>query len=267
MFCALKAQWLSHLTLVVKTGLSNGTVFLSRPSQKLNANEKLNLDAEITIDEITNAINKFKANKCPGLDGLPIEFYSKFQNKIAEMLCVLYQECKNLGYMANSMHTGIISQLYKGKGEKSERSNWRPLTMLNVDYKILAKILTERLKNVMGKLVHPDQTCGVSGRDIRDGIMQMYNIFENNFAKKENFIFASVDHFSAFDTIEWDFMIKCLRYYKFGFGFINWIKTIYNPCHVLSRINVNGYLSQNIRIKRGGKARMPSITLALHFVY
>jgi len=78
--------------------------------------------------------------------------------------------------LSPTMYHGIISQVYKGEKDKSLLSNWRPLTMLNVDYKILTKILTLRLKKFMSKLVHPNQTCSVPGRDIRDGISLIYNV-------------------------------------------------------------------------------------------
>ncbi|CDQ99049.1 unnamed protein product, partial [Oncorhynchus mykiss] len=64
------------------------------------------------------------------------------------------------------MVVGVLSLLYK-KGEVTDLSNWRPLTMLCVDYKLLAKVLADRLRTALPYVVHEDQTCGVEGRSIR----------------------------------------------------------------------------------------------------
>ncbi len=121
------------------------------------------------------------------------------------------------------MYYGIISQLYKGKGDRLERANWHPLTMLNVDYKILAKVLTTRISAVMDTLVHSDQTCAVPGRDIRDGVLHLYNLVETAICKHKSAILLSIDHMAAFDIIEWDFIKLALQSYGLGpTKFIHW---------------------------------------------
>ncbi len=65
--------------------------------------------------------------------------------------------------MPLTMRTGLVTLLHK-KGHKEELANWRPITLLTTDYKVLAKVITERLKKVIGIVVQPDQTCGVPGR-------------------------------------------------------------------------------------------------------
>ncbi|KAJ1166940.1 hypothetical protein NDU88_007333 [Pleurodeles waltl] len=85
-------------------------------------------------------------------------------------LLELYEEMEQEGVMPHTLREGTIALLYKHKGERCDLKNWRPISLLNVDYKILAKTMVYRLKGAMGEIVHPDQTCGVPGRRVADSL-------------------------------------------------------------------------------------------------
>ena len=85
-------------------------------------------------------------NKSPGEDGLTAEFYKTFQDKLIPILQEVYLNIFLSDSMPKNMKMGIINLIYKNKGNVEDLKNWRPITLLNVDYKILTKILTERLK-------------------------------------------------------------------------------------------------------------------------
>ena len=107
--------------------------------------------------EIDIVIRQLKANKAPGTDGLglPIEFYRTFWNEIKIIVYYLYQEWLQKGTMNRSAKRGIISLLEKKPGKDPLMlENWRPL---NVDYKIFAKLLGNRLQTVIPSLVHKEQ--------------------------------------------------------------------------------------------------------------
>jgi exonuclease III len=172
--------------------------FLETPGlSRLSDIQKMSLENEITVAEIEKSIFSFARRKSPGGDGLPIEFYFRFRTKLIPILHKLYICCCRRNGLNYSMNHGIISMLYKNKGDRNERKNWRPITLLNVDYKILSKILTTRLKTVIGTLVHMDQSCAVPGRDIFDGIFTIYNIVENANINNDNLILLLVDHIRA----------------------------------------------------------------------
>ena len=69
--------------------------------------------------------------------------------------------------LSASQYKGVLTLLHKG-GEREDIKNWKPLTLLNCDYKIISKLLAERLKNVLTKLIHPDQKGFVKGRNISE---------------------------------------------------------------------------------------------------
>ncbi len=201
---------------------------------------------------------KLTGSKCktPGGDGLTSEFYHCFADILIPLLLQLYRECFELGHMTDSMHSGLISLLYKGKGLRLERPNWRPLTMLNGDYKILAKVWINRLRIIMPVLIHPDQTCAVPERDIRDGLLNLYNVVEVARLENRHGLLFSVDHMAAFDVIEWEYVYKALQ--AFGLGrFVQWIKMIYCPDRVFSSVQVNGYISAPFKVTRGIRQGCP----------
>ena len=122
---------------------------------KLNYQEKISCDSDLHIFEIGKALKQMKNNASPG--GLSAAWYKMFWPKIKEMVLASYTKSLESGLMSNSQKKGIIRLLYKGKGSRNELKNWRAIALTNVDYKILAKTLANRLKNVIKSLVHEDQ--------------------------------------------------------------------------------------------------------------
>eukprot|EP00061_Rhincodon_typus_P012571 g38392.t1 len=68
------------------------------------------------------------------------------------------------GIMCESMRKGTITLIYKWKGQRAEIKNWQPISLLNVDYETLSKVIANRVRSALGSVIHPDQTCAVLGR-------------------------------------------------------------------------------------------------------
>lgn len=150
--------------------------------QTLNQKEKDILEGKISECECVEAIKYMKVNKSPGSDGIPIEFYEIFWE---DLKCLLI-ESLNAAYqnekLSPSQRRGVLTLLYK-KGEKALLKNWRPISLLNTDYKILTHILANRLKKVINKLINTDQTGYLKGRSIGYNIRLINDVidyFENN---------------------------------------------------------------------------------------
>ena len=97
-------------------------------------------EVKIFLDQIVKAINSQKNNKSPGNDALTAKFYKHFSNDIAPMLLDVYNSWNKLGIMGTSSRTGIISVTYK-KDDKKDNANYKPVSPLNLDYKIYTTIL------------------------------------------------------------------------------------------------------------------------------
>ena len=137
--------------------------------------QKEKLDSKISLGEIGVAIRAMANNKCPGTDGLPVEFYKIFYAKLKPLLVDLYEEVIEEGEFHLSARRGIISLLEKVGKDFLKLVSWRPLSLLNVDFKVFSKILDTRLKTVLDEIVHPSQTGFIPGRYMAENIMKLLN--------------------------------------------------------------------------------------------
>jgi hypothetical protein len=134
---------------------------------------KKECDGEIKKDEIERAIDQLNKRKSPGIDGLGSEFYICFKDILIEILKEVFREIFKEEEMNERMGMGLMKLIYKKKGELTDLKNYRPITMLNTDLKILAKILANRLKEVMPRIIKTNQAYAVKGRDIADITMSI----------------------------------------------------------------------------------------------
>uniref|UniRef100_A0A3Q1FHB9 Reverse transcriptase domain-containing protein n=1 Tax=Acanthochromis polyacanthus TaxID=80966 RepID=A0A3Q1FHB9_9TELE len=99
--------------------------------------------------EVEAAIGGLGRNKSPGSDGITADFYISFRDLLAPVLLSLYQSMEEQRLTPGTLMLGLVSLVYKQRGDRSCLKNYRPISLLNTDYKILAKILANRLKNVI----------------------------------------------------------------------------------------------------------------------
>jgi hypothetical protein len=111
----------------------------------------------ISEEEIDKALKSFENNKSPGSYGLSKEFYQCFWDILKSDLLEVLNSAFKAGTLADSQREAIMTLLYKS-GEKEDIKNWRPISLLKVDYKLLAKCIANRIKNVMNKIISEDQT-------------------------------------------------------------------------------------------------------------
>ena len=135
--------------------------------KKINENQINFLEQEITVSELSNAIKFMNNGSSPGLDGIPTEFYKVFWDVVKKPLFDSFIYSFNSGKLSLSQRKGVLSLLYKGNDlDKELLKNWRPISLVNSDYKILTKLLSIRIKNVIADLVHENQTGFIKNRNI-----------------------------------------------------------------------------------------------------
>ena len=104
-----------------------------------------------------NALKGFQPDKYPGDDGFTKEFYETFFELLWRNLLDSFNEAFQTGKLSIFQRRGIISLIPKDENNLMVLSNWRPITLLNVDYKILARAIAKRIQTKMPKLIHSDQ--------------------------------------------------------------------------------------------------------------
>jgi hypothetical protein len=211
-------------------------------------------DGVITEAEYSQAISQMSKNKSPGIDGLPYEFYSCFWSILGTDLVSVYNHNFLSGRLSFSQRTGLITLLYK-KGDRLETKNWSPISLLCTDYKILAKVLTNRLLLVLPSVVHPDQTCGVPGRFSSENVRVLQDIINHANQADSAAAIISLDQEKAFDHVDWSFMLRVLEQMNFGVSFRSWVKLLYTE--IFSTVLVNDYVSELFPVTRGVRQGCP----------
>ena len=201
----------------------------------------------ITLMECDLASQKMKLDKSPGLDGIPIEFYHTFWHMLGSFLIKIYNESFQLEKLCNSQRTSVLSLLHK-KGDVNLLKNYRPISLTNVDYRILGQVLANRLHKVLPTLISHDQAGYVKGRYIGNNIRAIEDLIL--YAEKENVnsIICFLDFQKAFDSVEWECIYRVLKKFNIGNDYIQWIKTLYYKPKIT--IKNNGWLTDYIELQR-----------------
>ncbi len=153
-----------------------------------------------------------------------------------------------------SCRRAVLTLLPK-KGDLQLIKNWRPVSLLCTDYKLLSKVLASRLSKVMEQVVHPDQTYCVPGRLISDNIVLIRDLLEISKLFDLKMGIVSIDQEKAFDRVEHKYLWETLIAFGFTPGFINKIKTLY--FNVQSVLKINGVLSAPFQVQRGIRQGCP----------
>ena len=223
-------------------------LFLDVDFPKLTEEARASCDDRLTEEELREALFSMENNKSPGVDGLSTNFYKHFWPLFSDRLLLVYNYAFDSGCLSVSQRRGIISLVFK-KGDRTLLKNWRPITLLTTDYKILTKALANRLQRVMPLIVHTDQTASVKGRTINDNVRLLHDvIYYANYCDIPLAV-ITVDQLKAFDRVSHDFLFTVLDAFGFGPAFTQWIRVLYNS--VSSSVLTNGWLTSFIGLRRG----------------
>lgn len=226
---------------------------LDHVDTKLTEGDKNMCDEDMSLTDIKEAILAANCNRSPGSDGLTAEFYKSFADLLAPILRKLYEYIEKTQVVPDSLATGVLTILYKNKGSRVNLDNYRPLTLLNCDYKILAKVLANRVKKVMGGVIAETQVYSVPGRDISDTVGTIRDVIKH--MGKEGGFVMSLDLNKAFDRVDHSFLLRTLGKFGFGERMIGWIRLLNGSAR--SRAKCNGILTDSFPLERSVRQGCP----------
>ena len=144
---------------------------------QLTQEERTDLDSTLCMEELTKAVMGIASGRAPGIDGLPADIYKHFWDVMGADLLQVLRESFQQGTLPLSCTRAALSLLPK-KGDLTLLENWRPVALLCTDYKILSKVLANRLNHFMGLLIHKDQSYCVPDRSIMDNLSLMRDVMD-----------------------------------------------------------------------------------------
>ena len=170
------------------------------------------------------------------------------------MIVFILNKCHEDRQLSFSQRTSVLTLLFK-KDDPLKLDNYRPISLLNVDLKLLSYTLAQRLKKILPKLINEDQTCYIKNRFIGFNLRQIQDIIDySNIYKIEGAIIF-LDFSKAFDSLEWDFMFSTLKHYGFNYSFVTWVETLYN--NIQTCVINNGWISEIFKNTRGIRQGCP----------
>ena len=207
--------------------LNKMSIYINFLDQTKFDQEHLNeINKLINEKEIEIAIDSLNSEAAPGLDGLTAEFYKIFKKTILTDLYELFNNIFLKGKMPKSMREAIVKLLYK-KNDHKYIKKWRPIALLNTDYKILSKIIVNRLIPIFENYISPQQNTGLPGRRIENIHYNIQALLELANQKNENLVIMSIDIEKAFDKISHQFIFKIMKKLKLGKTIPKFIKLLY----------------------------------------
>lgn len=237
--------------------------YANHTNAKLSEEEKISFDRELSDSEIGESLMGMANSKAPGLDGLTAEFYKTFWIHLKNIYCPTIRFVLERGLLHKSARLGLITLLPKKDKDLKYLSNWRPLTLLNVDFKIISRAIALRLKSKADSLISKDQTGFIQGRNISESLRTVLDVIQIANNKSLDMVIVSLDWDKCFDRISFDSVNHALEYFNFGEGFRNMVRTLLVNSE--SCVYNNGYCSEKFPIKTGVK--QGSNTSPLLYVY
>ena len=156
------------------------------------------LEEVLTAEELQAAVLGLKSGRAPGIDGLPADFYKSFWSLIGGDVGDVLRDSLASGCLPLSCRRAVITLLPK-KGDLQQLKNWRPVSLLCTDYKLLSKVLATRLGKVMAEVIHVDQSYCVPGRLITDKVMLIRDFLEVSGSVGVETGLISIDQEKAFE--------------------------------------------------------------------
>ncbi|PNH09547.1 LINE-1 reverse transcriptase [Tetrabaena socialis] len=218
---------------------------------------------EVTSIEVARALRATPRGKAPGWDGLPADLYKAFSRQFSPLLAALYTAIGATGTMPARFTDGIITVLYK-KGVPTEPGNYRPINLLNTDYRVLAKVLATRLGPALHAAIAAEQTAFLPGRLIGTNIFALRHIPHLLKRQGRSAIIAFLDFAKAYDTVHRDFLLAAMAELGATESLQKWVRTLLSATQ--AQAQVGGRLSQPVSMAAGVRQGCPLAPLLYLFV-
>ena len=232
--------------------------------RRTSEDSKQYLSEQITEKEVREAIRKTTSEKAPGPDGIPVDLWKSLDDRhlatkddppglrncnIVWILTQVFQDIEEHGVAANSdFHEGCMCPIYKKK-DPDNVANYRPITLLNTDYKIYTKALSLKLARVVHELIHKDQAGFIRGRSIFNQVKTTKLVTDYMERAKRTGAIVALDQEKAYDKILHPYLWAVLRKFEIPERLIRTIQALYDNAKTF--VMINGELSDPFTVYRG----------------
>ncbi|XP_074293206.1 uncharacterized protein LOC141620165 [Silene latifolia] len=238
-----------------------------RKGSVINLDQRNLLTAEVTSSEIKEALDTIPPNKAPGPDGFTSQFFKDAYEVVGNDL-IEADRIFNSGRMLKQVNATTLTLIPK-KVRPESVADFRPIACCNVIYKVISKVICNRLARVLPSIVSENQSAFIKGRDIVDNILicqDLVRLYKRKSCSPR--CLMKIDLKKAYDSIEWEFVKQMMKALKFPRRFILWVmECISTPWFTLS-LNGNsfGYFQGKRGIRQGDPMSPLLFTLCMEYL-
>ncbi|XP_010473202.1 PREDICTED: uncharacterized protein LOC104752695 [Camelina sativa] len=216
---------------------------------RCSASEQALLVHSVSADEIRDVVFKMPNNKAPGPDGFSAEFFKQSWTITGKDFTVAVQSFFLKGFLPKGVNTTILALIPK-KTDALEMKNYRPISCCNVMYKVISKILANRLKRILPSSIAPNQSAFIKDRLMLENVLLATELVKDYHKESISSRCAvKIDISKAFDSVQWPFLLHVLKAMDLPAEFIHWIELCIGTASF--SVQVNGELGGFFRSTRG----------------
>ncbi|XP_071731071.1 uncharacterized protein [Rutidosis leptorrhynchoides] len=232
-----------------KSRINDGCSFDNVPHiECISPVDNLLLEAEFSENEIWESLCSCDSSKAPGPDGFNMKFFKNYWDLIKGDLIKSLEWFWTNSKISKGCNAYFFTLIPK-KPNPVDLNDYRPICLIGSYYKILTKILSNRLANVIHKVIGSEQTAFLKGRNILDSVLIANEIIDELKCKKRKGLIFKVDFEKAFDCIEWDFLFNTMQFMGFGSKWISFIRACLSSSSI--SILINGSPTKEFSLERG----------------
>jgi hypothetical protein len=208
----------------------------------------------VTLIELRDILQKFKTERSPGPDGWTSEFFLFFFDLVGPDLLRMVEDTRIRGKISGDLNSTFLVLIPKIDSPLSF-DDYRPISLCNLIYKIVSKVISNRIKPFLGRGLSAEQLGFLKGRRIQDAIGAAHECIHSIKQKNLKALILKLDLKKAFDCIDWDFLRLALHSVGFGENFILWIMACVSSARFA--VLVNGEATSFFKSGRGLRQGCP----------